>query len=51
MLRGASPPLSCRTSPTPLITHRFPLEAYAGAYQVIRHCDGPRGKVMLDLGA
>jgi hypothetical protein len=32
-------------------THRSPLEAYADAYQVLRHSDGPRGKVMLDVGA
>jgi threonine dehydrogenase-like Zn-dependent dehydrogenase len=35
----------------PLITHRFPLEAYAEAYQVLRDSDGPRGKVMLDIDA
>jgi L-iditol 2-dehydrogenase len=35
--------------PDPLITHRFPLEAYADAYQVLRSGSGPRGKVMLDI--
>ena len=35
--------------PRPLITHRFPLEAYQEAYQVLREGSGPRGKVMLDV--
>jgi threonine dehydrogenase-like Zn-dependent dehydrogenase len=35
--------------PGPLITHRFPLEDYAQAYQVLRAGSGPRGKVMLDI--
>jgi L-iditol 2-dehydrogenase len=30
-------------------THRFPLEDYAEAYQVLRAGSGPRGKVMLDI--
>jgi threonine dehydrogenase-like Zn-dependent dehydrogenase len=37
----------------PLITHRFPLEAYDQAYQVLRagpKDSGPRGKVMLEVG-
>ena len=33
----------------PLITHRFPLEAYEEAYQVLRNSSGPRGKVILDV--
>ena len=37
--------------PGPLITHRFPLEAYQEAYQVLRSGSGPRGKVMLDVSA
>jgi 2-desacetyl-2-hydroxyethyl bacteriochlorophyllide A dehydrogenase len=32
-----------------LITHRFPLSAYAEAYQALRHAEGPRGKVLLDV--
>ena len=35
--------------PAPLITHRFPLEAYEQAYQVLRSGSGPRGKVMLEV--
>ena len=42
---------SGQMTPAPLITHRFPLDAYADAYQVLRHSDGLRGKVMLDIGA
>jgi L-iditol 2-dehydrogenase len=34
---------------SPLITHRFPLEAYEEAYQVLRNSSGPRGKVILDV--
>jgi len=33
----------------PLITHRFPLEAYEDAYRVLRESFGPRGKVILDI--
>jgi threonine dehydrogenase-like Zn-dependent dehydrogenase len=33
----------------PLITHRFPLEDYEQAYQVLRAGSGPRGKVMLEV--
>jgi len=33
----------------PLITHRFPLEDYEQAYQVLRSASGPRGKVMLEV--
>jgi threonine dehydrogenase-like Zn-dependent dehydrogenase len=40
---------SGQISPAPLITHRFPLEAYEEAYQVLRESSGPRGKVMLDI--
>jgi len=36
---------------SPLITHRFPLEAYEEAYQVLRESSGPRGKVILDVTA
>ena len=39
--------------PAPLVTHRFPLEAYDRAYQVLRAGpgnSGPRGKVMLEVG-
>jgi len=32
-----------------LITHRFPLEDYEQAYQVLRAGSGPRGKVMLEV--
>ncbi len=34
---------------SPLVTHRFPLDAYEEAYQVLRESSGPRGKVMLDI--
>jgi threonine dehydrogenase-like Zn-dependent dehydrogenase len=40
---------SGQISPAPLITHRFPLEAYEEAYQVLREGFGPRGKVMLNI--
>ncbi|HTX26589.1 MAG TPA: alcohol dehydrogenase catalytic domain-containing protein [Streptosporangiaceae bacterium] len=33
----------------PLVTHRFPLDAYEEAYEVLRESSGPRGKVMLDV--
>ena len=33
----------------PLITHRFPMEKFAGAYEVLRAGTGVRGKVMLDV--
>ncbi|HXW43539.1 MAG TPA: alcohol dehydrogenase catalytic domain-containing protein [Streptosporangiaceae bacterium] len=33
----------------PLITHRFPLDAYAAAYQALRDGGGPRGKVLLEV--
>jgi threonine dehydrogenase-like Zn-dependent dehydrogenase len=36
--------------PAALITHRFPLEAYDQAYQVLRAGSGRRGKVMLEVG-
>jgi L-iditol 2-dehydrogenase len=35
----------------PLVTHRFPLEEYEEAYQVLRSSSGPRGKVILDVTA
>jgi L-iditol 2-dehydrogenase len=34
---------------SPLITHRFPLDTYEEAYQVLRESSGPRGKVILDV--
>jgi len=33
----------------PLITHRFPLDAFRNAYQALREPTGVRGKVILDL--
>jgi threonine dehydrogenase-like Zn-dependent dehydrogenase len=33
----------------PLITHRFPLEAFPDAYRTLRAGTGPRGKVMLEV--
>ncbi len=33
----------------PLVTHRFPLDAYEEAFAVLRESSGPRGKVMLDV--
>jgi threonine dehydrogenase-like Zn-dependent dehydrogenase len=35
----------------PLITHRFPLHAYADAYATLRHGTGPRGKVLIEVNA
>jgi L-iditol 2-dehydrogenase len=38
--------------PAPLITHRFPLEAYEEAYRLLKEGPadpGARGKVMLDI--
>jgi len=32
-----------------LVTHRFPLPAYAAAYHALRQADGPRGKVLIDV--
>jgi 2-desacetyl-2-hydroxyethyl bacteriochlorophyllide A dehydrogenase len=34
----------------PLVTHRFPLEKFADAYEALRSATGVRGKVMLDIG-
>lgn len=34
-----------------LITHRFPLDAYADAYATLRHAAGPRGKVLIEVSA
>jgi L-iditol 2-dehydrogenase len=42
---------SGQISPAPLITHRFPLEDYAKAYEMLRAGSGPRGKVMLEVSA
>jgi L-iditol 2-dehydrogenase len=36
---------------SPLITHRFPLEAYEDAYRALRETFGPRGKVILEVSA
>lgn len=33
----------------PLVTHRFPLDDFAAAYEVLRAGTGVRGKVMLDV--
>jgi 2-desacetyl-2-hydroxyethyl bacteriochlorophyllide A dehydrogenase len=33
----------------PLITHRFPLEAFPDAYRTLREGAGPRGKVLLEV--
>ena len=33
----------------PLITHRFPLEAFPDAYRTLRAGTGPRGKVLLEV--
>jgi threonine dehydrogenase-like Zn-dependent dehydrogenase len=35
----------------PLITHRFPLDDFAAAYEVLRAGTGVRGKVMLDVNS
>lgn len=35
----------------PLITHRFPLPAYADAYATLRHSTRPRGKVLIEVNA
>ena len=40
---------SGRVRLAPLITHRFPLDAYEEALEVLRESSGPRGKVMLDV--
>jgi threonine dehydrogenase-like Zn-dependent dehydrogenase len=34
---------------SPLITHRFPLEAFPDAYRTLREGTGPRGKVLLEI--
>jgi L-iditol 2-dehydrogenase len=33
----------------PLITHRFPLEAFPDAYRALREATGPRGKILLEV--
>jgi 2-desacetyl-2-hydroxyethyl bacteriochlorophyllide A dehydrogenase len=33
----------------PLVTHRFPLEAFPDAYRTLREATGPRGKVLLEV--
>lgn len=40
---------SGRVRLAPLITHRFPLDAYEEAFEVLTQSPGPRGKVMLDV--
>jgi hypothetical protein len=35
----------------PLITHRFPLQAYADADATLRHGTRPRGKVLIEVNA
>jgi L-iditol 2-dehydrogenase len=35
----------------PLVTHRFPLDAYKEAFEVLRESSGRRGKVMLEVSA
>jgi L-iditol 2-dehydrogenase len=40
---------SGRVRLAPLVTHRFPLDAYEEAFDVLRESSGPRGKVMLDV--
>ncbi len=37
--------------PGALITHRFPLDRYAGAYATLRRGTGPRGKVLIEVTA
>jgi len=40
---------SGRVRLAPLITHRFRLDAYEEAFEVLRESSGPRGKIMLDV--
>jgi L-iditol 2-dehydrogenase len=40
---------SGRVRLAPLVTHRFRLDAYEEAFEVLRESSGPRGKVMLDV--
>jgi len=40
---------SGRVRLAPLVTHRFPLDAYEEAFAVLTESSGPRGKVMLDV--
>ena len=40
---------SGRVRLAPLVTHRFPLDAYEEAFGVLRESSGPRGKIMLDV--
>ncbi len=39
-----------RIEPGRIVTHRFPLEQYEQAFAALASPDGPRGKVVLDLG-
>jgi hypothetical protein len=36
---------------SPLVTYRFPLEAYEEAHQMLRQSSGAREKVILDVSA
>ena len=47
--RKAQPLLAGKIHLAPLITHRFPLEAFADAYRTLREGTGPRGKVLLEV--
>lgn len=47
---AAAPPNAAQFAPGFLITHRFPLPDWQQAVAVLRHADGPRGKVLLTLG-
>jgi 2-desacetyl-2-hydroxyethyl bacteriochlorophyllide A dehydrogenase len=38
-------------NPSTLVTHRFDLDDYAGAFAALRGAEGPRGKVILEVGA
>jgi 2-desacetyl-2-hydroxyethyl bacteriochlorophyllide A dehydrogenase len=35
----------------PLVTHRYPLSEYTAAIEALRHPDGARGKVLVDVNA
>ncbi len=40
-----------RIHPGRVVTHRFPLDRWQEAIETLRHSDGPRGKVLLSIGA
>ena len=46
---GQRPAQAGQVGLDPLITHRFPLDEYEHAYQILRESFGPRGKVILDV--